>query len=158
MGKAWENVVDKKMNVDTYYKFYRKNNPHAERRELYTIIRLAYEKDCEKQGIHDERKKVAFLKQLTRKLDTYEHEKEFPERVGKTKKTKMEEDILSVEKAIGQHLKNSTQLREGKRSISNVDIDQIIDIAMEQTGKPKIEIESLTRKVIKKYFEKLNNS
>lgn len=82
------------LNVDKLIKKYRKSHPDAGRKELYTIIRLEYEKYCIERHIYDKNAKDAFLKKLERKLDAYESLEPFPEPSAKRKKAKTEEETL----------------------------------------------------------------
>ena len=58
-----------------------------------------------------------------------------------------------IQEAIKDYLDSHSQLRKGERSISYVDIDEIIETASERTGRPTKEIEKLARSEIRKFFE-----
>jgi hypothetical protein len=65
-----------------------------------------------------------------------------------------QEDEPLILKATEEYLDNHHELRDGKRPLSPFDLDQIIDLAVLETAKPKKEIEAPVRKFIKKYFER----
>jgi len=65
-----------------------------------------------------------------------------------------QEDEPSILKATEEYLENHPELRDRKRPLSPFDIDQIIDLAAKEAGKPRNEIEAPVRKFTKRYFEK----